>query len=73
MGVTVEFDQSVAEFLAQKGFDPIYGARPLRRAIQSQIEDPLSEMLLRRPAREERIIKCRAGEESIVFEESNKQ
>ena len=32
--------------LADKGFDKVYGARPLRRAIQTQIEDPLSELLL---------------------------
>lgn len=38
-------DEAVVE-LAKVGFDPIYGARPLRRAIQSRIEDPLSEKLL---------------------------
>ncbi len=38
-------DEAVAE-LAKVGFDPIYGARPLRRAIQSKIEDPLAEKLL---------------------------
>ena len=34
------------EFLAEKGYDPEYGARPLRRTIQRYIEDPLSQMLL---------------------------
>ncbi len=38
-------DEAVAE-LARVGFDPVYGARPLRRAIQSRIEDPLAEKLL---------------------------
>ena len=38
-------DEAVAE-LARAGFDPVYGARPLRRAIQSRIEDPLAEKLL---------------------------
>jgi len=70
MGVTLELDESVASFLAQKGFDPIYGARPLRRAIQAQLEDPLSEMLLRHSGGR-RVIKCRAGDNAIVFEESN--
>ena len=38
-------DAAVAE-IAKEGFDPVYGARPLRRAIQSRIEDPLAEQLL---------------------------
>ena len=38
-------DEAIAE-LARVGFDPVYGARPLRRAIQSRIEDPLAEKLL---------------------------
>lgn len=38
-------DRAVAE-IAKAGFDPVYGARPLRRAIQSKIEDTLSEQLL---------------------------
>ena len=37
--------------MADRGFDIQYGARPLKRAIQSEIEDPLSEMLLREEAK----------------------
>ena len=44
MGVVVT-DAAVAE-IAKEGFDPVYGARPLRRAIQSKIEDALAEKLL---------------------------
>ncbi len=39
-------DQSAKEFLGQKGYDPEYGARPLRRAIQRFIENPLSDQIL---------------------------
>ena len=39
-------DESVKSALADKGFDSVYGARPLRRAIQNEIEDPLSERIL---------------------------
>ncbi len=39
-------EQPVKELLAQKGYDPNYGARPLRRVVQQLIEDPLSEQLL---------------------------
>ncbi|MBQ9601926.1 MAG: AAA family ATPase, partial [Neisseriaceae bacterium] len=34
------------DFIAQTGFDPVYGARPLKRAIQSEIENPLAKKLL---------------------------
>ena len=46
LGVTVEFDASAVTAVAKAGFDAVYGARPLRRAIQSNIEDMLSEKLL---------------------------
>jgi ATP-dependent Clp protease ATP-binding subunit ClpB len=37
----------VAEKISTMGFDPVFGARPLQRVVQSQIENPLSEMLLK--------------------------
>ncbi len=45
-GITLEFDEPVTEKLSQEGFDPVYGARPLRRAIQRTVEDSLSNFLL---------------------------
>jgi ATP-dependent Clp protease ATP-binding subunit ClpC len=45
-GLGIELTQSAKEMLAVKGYDPTLGARPLRRAIQRLVEDPLSEMLL---------------------------
>jgi len=42
----LELDQPAKEFLIDKGYNPEYGARPLRRAIGTYVEDPLSEMLL---------------------------
>jgi len=45
-GLTLELDQSAKDFLIEKGYNPDFGARPLRRAIGQYIEDPLSEMLL---------------------------
>ncbi len=44
--LTLRFDEGVAEHLAEVGFDPVYGARPLRRAIQRVIEDSLAEALI---------------------------
>jgi ATP-dependent Clp protease ATP-binding subunit ClpC len=44
----IEFNDDSTRFLMDKGFDPALGARPLRRAIQRYLEDPLSELLLRK-------------------------
>ena len=45
-GLKLELDQAAKDFLIEKGFNPDFGARPLRRAIGSHIEDPLAEALL---------------------------
>jgi ATP-dependent Clp protease ATP-binding subunit ClpC len=47
MGLALEFDDDAKDFLADKGFDPNYGARPLRRALQNFVEDPLAEEILK--------------------------
>jgi len=46
LGITLKWDASAEEHLAKVGFDPVYGARPLRRAIQSQVEDLAAEKML---------------------------
>jgi len=46
LNITIEFTDAVLCALADKGFDPVYGARPLRREIQNRIEDTLSEKIL---------------------------
>jgi ATP-dependent Clp protease ATP-binding subunit ClpC len=45
--VHIELSQSAKEFLIEKGYDPQYGARPMRRAVERYLEDPLAEELLR--------------------------
>ena len=45
--VTVEFTKAALDKLSDAGYDPAYGARPLRRVLQRMIEDPMSEMILR--------------------------
>ncbi|MGH2568708.1 MAG: ATP-dependent Clp protease ATP-binding subunit, partial [Bacteroidota bacterium] len=47
MGITVEIAKPAKEFLADKGFDPSFGARPLKRAVQKYVEDPLAEEILK--------------------------
>ncbi len=45
--VTVEFTNAALDKLSEAGYDPAYGARPLRRVLQRMIEDPMSEMILK--------------------------
>jgi ATP-dependent Clp protease ATP-binding subunit ClpC len=46
LGIDVELTSTAKDFLADKGFDPQFGARPLRRAIQKYVEDPMAEAIL---------------------------
>ena len=46
MGISLTVDDTAVEVLADKGFDVLYGARPLRRAIQSMLEDKIAEKML---------------------------
>src|SRR4029434_8318008 len=45
--VHIELKESAKEFLIEKGYDPQYGARPMRRAVERYLEDPFAEELLR--------------------------
>ena len=42
----LELDDKARDLLGEAGFDPVYGARPLKRAIQQQIENPLAQRIL---------------------------
>ena len=44
--ITISVSESVKELIASKGFDPVFGARPIKRMIQRMIEDPLSLKIL---------------------------
>ncbi len=45
-GITIELDETAREFIIQEGYDPVYGARPLKRAIQTLVQNPLAISLL---------------------------
>jgi ATP-dependent Clp protease ATP-binding subunit ClpB len=44
--MTLELDETAKQWLANSGYDPVYGARPLKRVIQRELQNPLAEMIL---------------------------
>ncbi len=68
-GITVSLDETATELLMQEGYDPMYGARPMRRAVETYIEDPLAEHLLRGDIKAGDIVNVtrREGDKSLKF------
>jgi ATP-dependent Clp protease ATP-binding subunit ClpB len=66
--IELELTDSARSLLAVKGYDPTYGARPLKRAIQKYIENPLSMEILKGEVKEKTRIRAKAQGDSIVFE-----
>ncbi len=67
MDIKITFDKSVTEQLAEIGFDENYGARPLRREIQSKIEDTLSEKILEGSIKQNDNVTCKFDGKEFVF------
>lgn len=66
--ITVTLDTTGQEFLIEKGYDPAYGARPMRRAVERYLEDPLAEEILRGNIKAGDVVEAKAGEGKLVFE-----
>ncbi len=64
MGIGIELTKPAKEFLAEKGYDPSFGARPLRRALQRYVEDPVAEELLKGKYPEGTTIKVKVNKKS---------
>ena len=65
--ITLSFDDSAVDFLCEKGYDPAFGARPVKRAVQTWVENPLSKELLAGKFGEGSSITVTAGSESLLF------
>jgi len=67
--IALKLDKSARELLIEKGYDPKYGARPMRRAVERFLEDPLAEALLRGDVKEGDNVKvtCKKGAEELTF------
>ena len=68
MDITLDFTDKALTELASVGFDEVYGARPLRRAITSKIEDPLSEQILEGKIQKNSHVTCDYSDSQFTFE-----
>lgn len=66
-GFTVDMQESALELIGKEGFDPVYGARPLKRAIQQEIENPLAQKILAGELNPDLPIYIEAKEERLVI------
>ena len=73
LGVSLEFTEEAVRTIAKAGFDPVYGARPLRREIQTKVEDPLSEELLAGDLKAGGTAVCDASGGKIIFQIQEKR
>jgi len=65
--IKVHLDTTAVEFLIDKGYDPIYGARPMRRAVEKYLEDPLAEEFLRGNIKQGDTLEVHAAGEQLAF------
>ncbi|HUZ31617.1 MAG TPA: ATP-dependent chaperone ClpB [Xanthobacteraceae bacterium] len=65
--ITVKLEGNAREWLADKGWDPAYGARPLKRVIQKSIQDPLAELLLSGKIKDGETVAISAGKQGLKF------
>jgi len=66
-GISIEVSDNAKTFIAKKGFDPVYGARPLRRAIQNMIEDKIAEEILDGSIKPGQTVLVDVKDDNIVF------
>jgi len=65
--ITIKLEPAAREWLAEKGYDPAYGARPLKRVIQKQLQDPLAELILSGKVKDGDAVKVSAGKSGLTF------
>jgi len=65
--ITIELDDAATDWLAKRGYDPAYGARPLKRVIQKYVQDPLAEQLLEGTIHDGERVEITAGKDGLLF------
>ncbi|MDF1633513.1 ATP-dependent chaperone ClpB [Mycoplana sp. MJR14] len=65
--ITLELDEDATHWLADKGYDPVYGARPLKRAVQKYLQDPLAEKILSDEVPDGSTVRVTSGSDRLLF------
>ncbi|MEO1776168.1 MAG: ATP-dependent chaperone ClpB [Pseudomonadota bacterium] len=65
--IALDLDAKAADWLAAKGYDPVYGARPLKRVIQKALQDPLAELLLSGALKDGDTLAATADDDGLIF------
>jgi ATP-dependent Clp protease ATP-binding subunit ClpB len=65
--IHIELDQAARDWLAEAGYDPVYGARPLKRVIQRNLQNPLAEMILEGLIKDGDTVKVTASEAGLII------
>jgi ATP-dependent Clp protease ATP-binding subunit ClpB len=65
--ITIKLEPAAREWLADKGYDPAYGARPLKRVIQKNLQDPLAELILSGKIKDGDTVAVSAGKSGLTF------
>jgi ATP-dependent Clp protease ATP-binding subunit ClpB len=66
--IGLELTDAAREWLGRVGYDPVYGARPLRRAVQRHLQDPLAEAILRGEVKDGSMVKVDEGDGKLVLD-----
>ena len=67
LDLNLQIDDEALDLLADVGFDPVYGARPLKRAIQQEVENPLAKAILSGKYQAEQTILVSVSNNKLVF------
>jgi ATP-dependent Clp protease ATP-binding subunit ClpB len=65
--IRLELDEDARKWLADEGYDPVYGARPLKRVIQKALQDPLAEAILAGDVTDDNVVPVTAGADGLII------
>jgi ATP-dependent Clp protease ATP-binding subunit ClpC len=69
--IKLHLDEKAKDFLVEKGYDPTYGARPMRRAVERFLEDPLAEEILKGTLHDNEPVQVTAEKDKLVFQQNS--
>jgi ATP-dependent Clp protease ATP-binding subunit ClpC len=69
--ITLVLDEKAKDFLVEKGYDPAFGARPMRRAVERHLEDPLAEEILKGNLHEGEPVKVTVEKDKLLFSQGS--